>query len=178
MDTNKQAPYIEFGNRLFKLRSEAAMTRKQLGDICGVAPSTIVNYERGIRIPFADTAVKMAQAFNLTVEELLDMENPNVELAKAEALDSMRKINGSLGAKRLERALNTVGNVLAGGDLDEELTQEYIFEMQKLAFQATQKLREKHTNKKYKDTVEAKAEETREQIEVLNDAIRALHYDD
>lgn len=175
--TNKDVPYADFGDRLTQLRTEAGMTRQQLGEICGVAPSTMVNYERGLRIPYADTAVKMAQAFSLTVEELLGMENPQLEMAKAQALDSMRATNGVTGATRLERALTTVGSVLAGGELSQEQAEEYIFEMQKMAFQAQQRLREIHTNKRYQATVEAKAEETKEAVAALDEAIRSLPSD-
>src|SRR5699024_2341379 len=103
--------------------------------------------------------VKMAQAFSMTTEELIGVENPDIEMAKAEAIDSMRATNGSVGAARLERALSTVNSVLAGGELSEEQAQEYIFEMQKMAFAAQQRLREMHTNKRYKGTVEKRAVE-------------------
>ena len=180
MATNKmkEVPYAEFGERLMKLRAAAGMTRQQLGDICGVAPSTIVNYERGLRIPYADTAVKMAQAFSMTTEELIGVENPDIEMAKAEAIDSMRATNGSVGAARLERALSTVNSVLAGGELSEEQAQKYISEMQKIAFVAQQRLREMHTNKRYKGTVEKRAVETKEAIDTLNDKIRSLSTQD
>ena len=67
MSEGKNSPYAEFGERLISLRKQNKMSRQQLGDLCGVAPSTIVNYERGTRIPYADTAVKMAQVFGMTV---------------------------------------------------------------------------------------------------------------
>ena len=95
-------------------------------------------------------------------------------MAKAEALDSMRSTNGKSGAARLEHALNTVGSVLAGGELSEAQAQEYIFEMQKMAFLAQQRLRETHTNKRYQATVEAKAEETKAKVDELDSKISAI----
>lgn len=175
MAAKNEAPYADFGQRLMSLRTTAQMTRQQLGEICGVAPSTIVNYERGTRIPYADTAVKMAQAFNLTVEELLGFSNPEAEMAKAEALDTMRSVNGSRGEARLRYHLNAASSALAGGELDEEQMQEFALEMTKMAMLAQQKLREIHTNKRYQDTVEAKAGETAEAVQAIDNAITGLN---
>lgn len=173
MAANKEVPYAEFGERLMELRKKANMTRQELGEICGVAPSTIVNYERGTRIPYADTAVKMAQHFGLSVPELLGMENPDLAMAQAEALDQMRGVNGKKGADRLRAVLAEAGH-LAGGDLTEDQLVEYSMELTKLAMEAQQRLREIYSNKRYQETVEAKAEETRESVKAINAAISEL----
>lgn len=173
MAANKEVPYAEFGERLMELRKKANMTRQELGEICGVAPSTIVNYERGTRIPYADTAVKMAQHFGLSVPELLGMENPDLAMAQAEALDQMRGVNGKKGADRLRAVLAEAGH-LAGGDLTEDQLVEYSMELTKLAMEAQQRLREIYSNKRYQETVEAKAEETKESVKTINAAISEL----
>lgn len=177
MAAKKEVPYAEFGERLMELRKKANMTRQELGEICGVAPSTIVNYERGTRIPYADTAVRMAQHFGLSVPELLGMENPELAMAQAEALDQMRSVNGKKGADRLSEVLSEASH-LAGGDLSEEQLIEYTMELNKLAMQAQQRLREIHTSKRYQATVEAKAQETKEKVSALNGAIEALTADE
>ena len=168
------APYKDFAERLRKLREDAGLTRAQLGEKVGVSGRSIINYENGERIPVGDTCAKMAETFGITTDELLGVSNPQLEMAKAEALDSMRLTNGKSGAARLEHALNTVGSVLAGGELSEAQAQEYIFEMQKMAFLAQQRLRETHTNKRYHATVEAKAEETKSTVEELDSKINAI----
>lgn len=173
MAANKEVPYAEFGERLMELRKKANMTRQELGEICGVAPSTIVNYERGTRIPYADTAVKMADHFHITIHELLGVENPELAMAQAEALDQMRSVNGKKGADRLTAVLAEAEH-LAGGDLSEDQLIEYTMELNKLAMQAQQRLREIHTNRRYQATVDAKAAETREKVAALNDAIETL----
>lgn len=173
MTDNREAPYAAFGERLMRLRKNADMTRAELGEICGVAPSTIVNYERGTRVPFADTAVKMADFFHITVHELLGVDNPEVVMARAEALDQMQSINGRKGADRLNAVLAEAGH-LAGGDLSEEQLIEYTMELNKMAMQAQQRLREIHTNKRYQATVDAKAAETEKNVAALDAAIRSL----
>lgn len=160
MTANKEVPYAAFGARLMELRKNANMTRAELGEICGVAPSTIVNYERGTRIPYADTAVKMADYFHISVHDLLGVDNPEIVMAQAEALDQMQSINGKKGADRLSAVLAEAGH-LAGGDLSEEQLIEYTMELNKMAMQAQQRLREIHTNKRFQATVDAKAQKLR-----------------
>jgi len=173
MAANKEVPYAEFGERLMELRKKANMTRADLGEICGVAPSTIVNYERGTRIPYADTALKMADFFHITVHELLGVENPELAMAQAEALDQMRGVNGKKGADRLKAVLAEAGH-LAGGDLTEDQLVEYSMELAKLTMEAQQRHREIYSNKRYQGTVEAKADETKASVKAMDEAIGAL----
>lgn len=142
-------PYIEFGQRLQELRNNLGLTRAQLGEKCGVAQSTIVNYEKGTRIPFADTAAKMAAVFGLTVEELLGLENSGIEMKKAEALDSLRNFYGKKGEDQARALIEGAGSLLAGGTLTREQQEDFILEMQKLFIIATEKNRAKHTSNKF-----------------------------
>ena len=177
MASSKEAPYAAFGARLMGLRKSANMSRAELGEICGVAPSTIVNYERGTRIPYADTALKMADYFLISVHDLLGIDNPDIVMAQAAAMDQMHSINGKKGVARLSAVLAEAGH-LAGGDLSEEQLIEYTLELNKMAMQAQQRLRELHTNKQYQATVNAKAEETESAVAALDDVIRSLTSND
>lgn len=170
MSTDNRIPYAEFGQKLLELRKTAKMTRQQLGEQCGVAPSTIINYERGLRIPYADTAVKMAQIFGLTVEELLDMDNPELEMAQAEAMDTMRSITGKKGADRLQH-LYAEAEHLAGGNLSDEQLLEFSMEMQKMAMKAQQRLTERFTAKRFQESVQSKAEKTEQAVRAVDQAI-------
>ena len=145
----EKAPYYEFGLRLQELRSSHKLSRAQLGEKCGVAQSTIVNYENGTRIPFADTAAKMAAVFGLTVEELLGINNSDLEMKKAEALDSLRNFYGKKGEEQARALIEGAGSLLAGGTLTREQQEDFILEMQKLFIIATEKNRAKHTSKKF-----------------------------
>ncbi len=171
MASNNEAPYKEFGERLANLRKEKGMTRAELGEQCGVAPSTMLNYERGLRIPFADTAIRMAHVFNMTADELLNMVNPAAEMAKAEALENMRTVNGSRGMKHMQEIFQTATTEFAGGVIDDDEFSDYVFEMNKMALIMQQMLREKHSNKRYQATVDAKAAETEEMVRRIDDII-------
>lgn len=153
-ESNKEkTPYIEFGQRLLELRNKFGFTRAQLGEKCGVAQSTIVNYEKGTRIPFADTATKMAATFGLTVEELLGINNSNIEMKKAEALDSLRSFYGKRGEEQARALIEGAGSLLAGGTLTQEQQEDFILEMQKLFIIATEKNRSKRNRNNF-DTVD------------------------
>lgn len=170
----EDAPYADFARRLRKLRTDAGLSRKDMAEKIGVVARTIINYENGTRIPYADTAVKMAQLFGISVDALLGMEDPEMEMARAEALDKMRNINGKKGADRLNYHLNAIGNEFAGGELSVDQMEEYVLEMQKMALLAQQKLRELHTNKRFQATVEAKAAQTAEAVKAIDQALCSL----
>ena len=119
----------------------------------------------------------MADYFHISVHDLLGVEDPELAMAQAEALDQMRSINGKKGADRLNAVLQEAEH-LAGGELSEEQLIEYTMELNKMAMQAQQRLREIHTNRRYQSTVEAKAEETRENVARLNESIRTLSSED
>ncbi len=169
----KEAPYVNFGERLFRLRKDAGLSRKELGDICGVAQSTIVNYEKGIRIPYADTAVKMADYFHISIHELLGVDNPDLAMAQARSLDMARDVSGKKGADRMQAVFDDAKH-LAGGDLTDSELLEFSLEMTKMAQLAQQRLTERYTNKRYQATVEEKARKTAENVKALDEEIMEL----
>lgn len=167
------APYKDFAMRLTKLRKDAGLTRAELGEKIGVAGRSIINYENGERIPYGDTCAKMAQVFGITVDELLGVENPELLMARAEAIDSMRALNGKKGADRLQAVYKEAAN-LAGGDLTDDQLLEFSMEMQKMAMIAQQRLREKFTRQRYQATVDAKAQKTEDAVTEIDNAIIAM----
>jgi len=169
----KETPYAEFGARLTELRKNAGISRQELGDICGVAQSTIVNYERGIRIPYADTAVKMADYFHISIHELLGVDNPDLAMAQAKSLDMARDLSGKKGADRMRAVFEDAAH-LAGGDLTDDQLLEFSLEMTKMAQLAQQRLTERYTNKRYQETVEKKAQRTEENVKALDEQIMEI----
>ena len=167
------APYADFGAKLFNLRKEEGLTRVELGNACGISPSAILNYERGTRIPYADVAVKLADFFHITIHELLGMENPEIAMAQAEALDRMRSISGKKGEDRLKAVYEEAAN-LAGGDLSDAQLLEFSMEMSKAAVIAQQQLTARFTNRRYQDTVEAKEKLTEATVRAIDEVISQL----
>ena len=178
MAADKNVPYAEFGERLIGLRKQHGMTRQQLGEICGVAPSTIVNYEKGIRIPYADTAVKMAQTFGMTVEELLGVENPDAEMEKAKAIDDMGRLFGKRSADSAQAYLDGTNALLAGGTLSTEDQLDFISVMRKVLVDAEIRAKQKFTPNKFRTPEwESKTAAMRSEVDGIMDAVNTEMYD-
>ena len=60
-----------FPEQLRKLREKRQMSRKTLGECCGLSKNAIGHYERGTREPNASTILKIANFFGVTADELL-----------------------------------------------------------------------------------------------------------
>lgn len=56
-------------------RKALKMTQPQLAELLNVPYTQIQHWEKGRRIPAADTAVRLARALNTTVEELFIIED-------------------------------------------------------------------------------------------------------
>ena len=167
-------PYAEFGERLSILRRNEHMTRQELAHASKVAASTIVNYERGTRIPLADTAVRMAHLFGVSVDELLVMERPDIAMANAQAMDQMRSISGKKGADRLRAMYEETTAQLAGGELEDTLLMELGAELNKMALLAQQCLCERYIKHRDEANAAARAEATADAVKVLNEALETL----
>jgi transcriptional regulator with XRE-family HTH domain len=60
-----------FANRLKKLRKERGLSQSDLADKCGLNFSDISRYERGTVSPTLENFVKIAQALEVSSEDLL-----------------------------------------------------------------------------------------------------------
>ena len=54
------------------IRERRGLTLQQIEDLTGISFNTISRYERGVISPNIDTALKIAQALGVTVDELLN----------------------------------------------------------------------------------------------------------
>lgn len=142
----ENAPYADFAERLINLRKEAGLTRDELGKKCGVVGRTIINYEHGTRIPYADTAVKIATTFGLTVEDLLGVGKP--ELAMARMPEMTHKEKNKTDAERL-RSLHLEVARLSVDDLTDEQLLEFSIDMLRASQLAQMELMRRFTNKRY-----------------------------
>lgn len=72
--------------RIRELRRAKGMTLKQLGDVLGMAESTISQYETGKRQPDNETIWKLGEFFGVTVGYLLGVENDRNESTQPNAV--------------------------------------------------------------------------------------------
>lgn len=59
-----------FPERLRRLRERNKMTRKALGELCGLSKNIIGQYEQGEREPLASSLEKLADFFGVTMDDL------------------------------------------------------------------------------------------------------------
>jgi putative transcriptional regulator len=62
-------------NRIKSEREKASLTQAALAELVGVSRKTINTVENGVFTPSATLAIKLAQALNLTVEQLFWIEH-------------------------------------------------------------------------------------------------------
>ena len=61
--------------KIKELRSNKGISQKKLADAIGVAQSSINYWEKGQRTPSVAAAQKLADYFNITLDELYDIDN-------------------------------------------------------------------------------------------------------
>ena len=175
-DVDANAPYKAFAENLRKYRAKAGLTRDQVAVACGISSRTMINYENGTRVPFADTAAKMATLFGISVEELLGIDLSEVkkarpaDLAKEHALDRMKSLYGNKGLAMAQNLFDGTVALFAGGTLTKEDEEIFITEMQQLLMEVKEERREKYTREDYKqkDSFLAETKERQREIQDLD----------
>lgn len=99
----------ELSNRIYELRVQKGLSQKELGAILGVSNKAVSKWETGTAIPKTETLIKLAEVFEISTEELLNMALPlqNTQ-AKEEGiiLNPINSRNGkTLGEFRAENGL-------------------------------------------------------------------------
>lgn len=64
-----------FSERLKQIRQKRDLSYKQLSDLSGVTATALSNYEKNGKIPNLDSAVKIAQALQISLDWLCGIEN-------------------------------------------------------------------------------------------------------
>lgn len=59
------------GDNIRKLRLEREWTQEELADRLGVSRQALGNYERELREPGIDLLIKLADTFNVSIDELV-----------------------------------------------------------------------------------------------------------
>ena len=72
------------GENIKKYRKKRGMTQKELGQLCGIAETTIRRYELGSLNPKYETLEKIAKALEIPYTQLIDDENFTEILSKNE----------------------------------------------------------------------------------------------
>lgn len=74
--------YEFFGQRLKNLRKKKNVTQAEIAELLDVSPTTIVNYENGLRKMPLDMVVKVADCYKVSVDSLLGTKNKKTKAAQ------------------------------------------------------------------------------------------------
>jgi len=129
---------MNIGNKIKLYRENNKMTQKEIAEILGVEPATISKYESGMIEPNIESLKKLAETFEITIDELLKDEEDKFDISKINILKVLREqkemgLKGNLYHNtQVIFAYNT--NHIEGSKLTEEQTR-YIYETNTILFE-------------------------------------------
>lgn len=111
---------MSFAENLKQLRKEKGISQASLAKTIGISQSAVGYWERGQKIPSSEMAKKLANYFNVTVDELLDdaMESFSTAIGKKivatvddePMIYAYHKLNSDGQIKVIEYAEDLAGN--------------------------------------------------------------------
>ena len=133
----KGSEFMSIGNKIKKYRELNKMTQKDVAEILEVEPGTISKYETGMIEPNIESLKRLAETFNITVDELIKDEE-KFDVTKINILEVLREqkemeLKGNLYHNtQIIFAYNT--NHIEGSKLTEDQTR-YIYETNTILFE-------------------------------------------
>lgn len=127
------------GERLKMLRKINDLTQEELSDYIGVSPQAVSRWETGVTSPDISALPQLAEIFNITVDELLGVDDKRKEAEIADVIASCEKrINKNITAEPIaelrqtleiypnnDKLLTCLMYALYAASEDEELCREY-----------------------------------------------------
>ena len=129
---------MSISNKIKQYRELNKMTQKHIAEILEVEPGTISKYESGMIEPNIESLKRLAETFNITVDELINDEE-KFDVSKINVLDILREqkemqLKGNLYHNtQIKFAYNT--NHIEGSKLTEDQTR-YIYETNTILFES------------------------------------------
>lgn len=126
------------GEKIKLYRENKKMTQNEVAEILSVSPATISKYESGTLEPNIESLKKLAELFEISIDELLKDEEEKLDISKINVLDVLReqkemKLKGNLYHNtQVIFAYNT--NHIEGNKLTEDQTR-CIFETNTILFE-------------------------------------------
>lgn len=158
-------PYADFGRRIKKLRQLAGLSRADFAKECGVATSSMQNYENGLRMPQADVLQAMAVVLRMTMDSLMDPEEIEADRLEAEGCEIVGEALSRRQKARLSRNMRETRDILYAGGLSPVDTQAYVLSMQRMLLDVME-----HTSQKYS----SESQFTQERKQRFDDSRRKL----
>ena len=126
------------GDKIKLYRENKKMTQNEIANILDVSPATVSKYESGALEPNIESLKRLAELFEISIDELLNDAEDKFDISKINVLDILReqkemKLKGNLYHRtQVSFAYNT--NHIEGSTLTEDQTR-YIFETNTILFE-------------------------------------------
>lgn len=127
------------GDKIKLYRENKKMTQNEIANILDVSPATVSKYESGALEPNIESLKRLAELFEVSIDELLNDQEERFDVSKINVLDILReqkemKLKGNLYHQtQVSFAYNT--NHIEGSTLTEDQTR-YIFETNTILFES------------------------------------------
>ena len=82
-----------FGDKILRLRKEKKWSQKKLASMIGTSGPVLGRYERGEITPSVEVAKKLAEAFGVTLDYLVDESGAVAEVTDRETLNRITEID-------------------------------------------------------------------------------------
>ena len=112
MNMTDQELAIYIGLKIKEFRDQRGLTQKELADLIEMGNTTIANYEKGFRTPKKNTLFKIANALNVTIDDLF----PILKQSDNSIIESVEEILSQLDPEPYQRNVLTY----AEGQLEEQ----------------------------------------------------------
>ena len=126
------------GDKIKLYRENKKMTQNEIANILDVSPATVSKYESGALEPNIESLKRLAELFEISIDELLNDQEDKFDISKINVLDILKeqkemKLKGNLYHRtQVSFAYNT--NHIEGSTLTEDQTR-YIFETNTILFE-------------------------------------------
>lgn len=108
----KPTPVTEFGKNLRRIRKDRRMTGPELASKIGVAQPTITGWERGMFEPKFSNLVKLADVFDVSIDEFFGRKQQSADTALIEKSPHstilQHSTSGGVSQESFERLVATV----------------------------------------------------------------------
>lgn len=125
---------IYIGEKIREYRILKGLTQKELAQKIGMGDTTVANYEKGFRTPKKNTLFKLANAFDISIDDLFPpIHSPSISLDTSDTARAISDTVEKLEEPRRVIVLDTAKTQLdeqnrAQNDVHEELTEYHVFE--------------------------------------------------
>ena len=111
-----------FAEKVKTARSELGLTQSELGEAAGVSLRTILDYEKGKKVPRQSTMLRLAKALKVSVKFLTDdtCNDPLADIEKDGYIEEARQRYGAAGGRDVEKLLADNAALFAGGELSQD----------------------------------------------------------